>query len=56
MTIIKSQNNLLAPNNQLIKRTIRQIMTMASNRFQLLLVLISLQRALEEPVMKANMG
>jgi hypothetical protein len=36
MTIIKSQNNLLVPNNQLIKRTIRQIMTMASNRFQLL--------------------
>lgn len=56
MKIIRSQNNLPVANNQLIRRTIRQIMTMASNRFQLLWVLISLPRALEEPAMKASMA
>jgi len=55
MIIIKSQNNLLAPNNQLIKKTILQITIMAKDRFLQMLVLTSLQKALEELEMKVNM-
>jgi hypothetical protein len=55
MKIIKSQNNLPALNNPLTRRTIPQIMTMASNRFQLLSVQNNIQRALEELVMIVNM-
>ena len=55
MKVIKNQNNSLARNNQLTRRTIPQIMIMARDRFQLLSVLINLLRALEEPEMKASM-
>jgi hypothetical protein len=55
MKVIKSQNNSLARNNQLTRRTIPQIMIMARDRFQLLSVHINLLRALEELEMKASM-
>ena len=54
-TTIKSQSNLLVPNNQLTKKTIHLTMTTDSNKSQLQLVHTNLLKALDDVEMKANM-